>query len=674
MENGLQNGTHTNHERGSRVNGVNGGFVKTEPALDKGKAVADNKGGQSGSFPTTNGAYDSKYHDDNDTKPSTMALGNAGHDDSGAQTAAGTGVNMTVDSLRIEELPDEIQHITAGIMPLGLLLSRLAQISHNHLQDLLDALASIPIPQHDPTKEKGQPDFRYSPAEDGNPTSLDKKKQILNFIQSLHAKWVKALVITEWSRKADMVGRLIDIKTHVAEQLNLYHLLMWELASVKHDLAYARLPPPDLKTALQVLSYGEVDFMPEFGYIEPPPLSAEEQLEWMEGLNTQLEARLTIHEYESLPHHFRNYRVDSGRVTFDVRGEYEVDLTIADEDFEKQFWFLDFRFAFTPAPEELTEATRNFMEIRINDILATDGLAGCYAFLHGFTLTHKITEIVRQAFELRRTRWIDTLMIERLNRSLSVQYWLTRTQTAATSGPQNGTSAPVKSWFLIGVHSGKKPEEYQPDDAATSRLFLRWFRDGKEVKDVDFSFDTTEISTERILNMVIGRHIEYILTAMYEKLVSFPRYKNRDAPLKLIISREEPADSQLVLRLTRDQELVVKIDPITGSFALSPTTRVVSVCERSLNNSGKNPADEGYMLLERARWQYAVEEILRYGKSMGWGALQSQGLKPDELKPLLNTRDNFYQALWLRHQGWDGDWTVLVTMSLVGDKWWLVQT
>ncbi len=113
-----------------------------------------------------------------------------------------------------------------------------------------------------------------------------------------------------------------------------------------------------------------------------------------------LSVRLTLDEYDKIPFQFRDYSISSGRVTFKVEGEFEVDLTIADEDFEKQFWFIDFRFLFQPAPAELSDRVRQFIEKKVNDALATDGLAGCYRFLHEFVLTHKISEFYRQALDL----------------------------------------------------------------------------------------------------------------------------------------------------------------------------------------------------------------------------------------------------------------------------------
>lgn len=667
MENGLQNGVHTNHDRDApRVNGVNGGFIRSEPGLDKGKPGPDK--GKGVHPPTINGNYLGSDHI-SDSKTNTMSADNAVQNGT-AQTGAGTGANAMMKSMRLEELPDEIQHITTGIFPLGLLLFRLSQMTYNHLGDLIDALAELPITLAPNGVSEARP--IGVPPEDTNPVSLEKKRRILEFIQGEHNKWVKALVLTEWSRKSDQVRMLIDLKGHLEQQLNRYGLALTDLINVKRELVFARVPPPDHKTALHVLSYGDVDWMPDFGYIEPPPVDPDEELELMESLNTLLEVRLTLEDFDKIPYHFRDYVVGAGRTTFRVEGEFEVDLTIADEDFDKQYWFLDFRFTFTPAPEEITEAMRNFLDVKVNDILATEGLSGCYSFLHEFTLTHKITEIRRQARELAKTRWVGSLMVEPLNRALSIQYWLPRPVAAPQTGLQNsGPQAGLKSWFIVGVHSGRKTGAVHEDPAATSYLSVRWFRDGKEVKDVDFSLDTADISAEKILKMIVGRHIEHVLRSIYNKLASFPRYKNREAPLQLSISKEEPSESQIVMQLSQKQTLVVKIDPMTGLFAVSPVARAVSACERALNTSRRNPAEDGYNLLERARWHYSMEELTRHGRSLGWEA-QPLRVRPEELRPFIKTRD-MYQPLWIRHMGWNPDWYVLVTMGLAGDRWWLVQ-
>jgi mediator of RNA polymerase II transcription subunit 14 len=341
-----------------------------------------------------------------------------------------------------------------------------------------------------------------------------------------------------------------------------------------------------------------------------------------------------------------------------VEGEFEVDLTIADEDFEKQFWFIDFRFLFSPAPQELSDALRSFLEVKVNDTLAVDGLAGCYQFLHEFVLTHKITEFTRQAVELSRGRWIESLRVERLNRAMSIQYWVNR--------PTPG----LKSWIILGVHSASKTEEPQ-HAKSQSHLYIRWFRDNKEVKDVDITVGSGEVSGESLLKTVIARHVEYILSSIHKKLLSYPRFSKREASLSLKVSRIDPMRSELIMRLSQSENLVARIDPITGSFSLSPPFRMVLQGERKLNFGPKDPVDDGFSILERSRCAFAGEELTRRGKSLGW-TMQSPPVKLDELKPLANTRDQF-QLVWLQRQGWKPEWFVLVTMSLSGDRWWLIE-
>ncbi|SPQ18122.1 fdc50abf-2a68-46c5-8b87-1a0194e635ee [Thermothielavioides terrestris] len=450
--------------------------------------------------------------------------------DSGPQGAA---------SDKVEGLPDELRHITTDILPLSLLLTRLAEYSHAKLQEIITELAAKPLPQalangNVNGTANGNGILHNVPIEDTSPESLDKKTMLLNFTKDLHSRWVKALVITEWSRNAEEVGKLIDIRTYLAEKLELYHKTFWNLVQVKREMLFARVPSPDLKTALEVLSNGAVHWMPDFGYLEPPPLTEEEKLHWTHEIEMHLHARLQLQEFDTMPDPFKKYRIGNGKVTFTVPGEFEVDLTIGHEDFSTQFWFLDFRPIYSPAPPELSQQLRQIIEARVNNALAADGLTGCYKYLHEFTLTAKITEFTRQALELSSTgRWADTLRVERLNRALGIQYWRNCQHSRVS-----------QSWILLGVRSAEGPNEDPDAQASSSRLMLSWFRDGKEVKEVGIAFDVDTISTEDLLMAVIAKHIEHLLCPIYQTLVAKPRYAQRQGRLSLNIEKD-PQRSRL---------------------------------------------------------------------------------------------------------------------------------
>src|SRR5690348_11358035 len=164
MDNGMHNDVHTDKGKGLLVNGV-----EEESVLVKPEHSPKNKGVDNGSAIV--GDYSNLASNLRDTA--------------------------------IEEPPDELQHISDTVIPLSLLLSRLAQFSHTKLQELILNLASKPLPH--PTANgsingivnsgangsaksaAGVP----SPAlEDTSPESLEKKTMILNFVQDLHARWV----------------------------------------------------------------------------------------------------------------------------------------------------------------------------------------------------------------------------------------------------------------------------------------------------------------------------------------------------------------------------------------------------------------------------------------------------------------------------------------------------
>jgi mediator of RNA polymerase II transcription subunit 14 len=578
---------------------------------------------------------------------------------------------------KLDELPDEIQHITAEIMPLGLLLSRLAQFSHGRLQELVLSLASKPLPE--PTANgsangnaaggvngnlKGMANGPGQLVEDTSPESLDKKTMLLNAIKDLHSRWVKALVITEWSRNAEDVGKLIDLRQHLAIELERYTKLFWDMVKLKDEMVYAKVPSPDLKTALEVLSGSSAHWMPDFGYLPDPPIEPEEKLKWLNEIDVTLHMRLQLHEYEHLPAPWRKYEIKNGRVTFTVPGEFEVDLTIFVEEFDNsQFWFLDFRPIFHPEPPELSERARAFVEAQANTRLRDEGLAGCYNFLHELTLTTKIAEFERQANLLNQSGlWINTLKVERLNRCLSIQYW------AQSAGPP--------SWIILGVQSGK-PGEGPQDPGTPSRLTVQWFRDSKRVDDVDIPFDADNISAEKLLMTVVFKHIDYLLSSIYAKLAARPRYAQREGRLALHISAGNPLDCRLTMRLLGQEDAILRVSPWTGNFNfLNPPPALVRDWRQRLN-SLRNRVDDTPIALERFRCFYVADRLKTRAEESGWEFLPTPPLPLDEIKNLIfrrfpASRESFH-AVWLRNSSWDPSWFTVLSMSLGGDHWWLVE-
>lgn len=345
-------------------------------------------------------------------------------------------------------------------------------------------------------------------------------------------------------------------------------------------------------------------------------------------------------------------------MTFKVAGEFEVELTIADEDFEKQFWFIDFRYAFGPSAATIPDSLRAYLEACVNDVLAKDGLTGCYKFLHEFVLTSKINELKRQALELSKTSWSGTLVVEPLNRALAIQYWSSR--TAATG---------YKNWVLIAIDSGKKPNA--PADAKTSsRLIAKWYRDNKEVKDAELNLDVQKLSAEALLKDAVGKHIEFILTSIRDKLLDAPRFKRREGSMNLHIDKADPAACSLTTEVGPTEQTSLIMEPTTGVFAVKPQSKFSVQYEMQLNN-GKGLAEDGVSCLENIRCSIVEDALNRRGTAMGWFT-EKPPLSQEEFRSVTKVRE-WARTVWISKQGWGPMWHVAIILGLSGDEWWLME-
>lgn len=543
------------------------------------------------------------------------------------------------------QAPPGIPHIDHGLLELKTVLARLAQSTHNDLMTVVEELAAFGTPPS------------TGGVDDNSQHNIAKKVKLLKWLEQQHENFTKALVITNWSRSSQEVGKIIDLKTWLDGEKFHYDMAFHEMSEMKRSLTHARVPGPDFNTALEVLSTGSASWVPDLGYIEPSPLTGQELLASLRNLNTLLHERLHLHDYEKIPHYFRNFTIKNGRVTFRVEHEFEVDLTIADEDPEKQFWFINFRFLFNPSVSDFKEYLRFALEDQVNAAIEKDGLAGCYRVLHELTLTHKLAELRRQAQELSRGRWSSTLLVEPLHRGVSIQYWLDR---YGEKGP--------KSWIMLVPHSGRKADDTS-DEKTTSRIDIRWFRDGKEVKDAKLSIDTAALNVEAFLRSVIGLHVKHILLRIRTALRSKPLFKSEELKVSLKRSRIGNGEPELQVQLTKDCTIKVLIDHVTGRFAISPSTRISSQAEAILNSQMLNPESDGHESIEKLRSVLLCEETVAKANTVGWTPIGNR-IPQDELKPIM-PRDTL-QLSWFKRPHWRPNWYLALSSGMSGERWWLI--
>lgn len=373
-------------------------------------------------------------------------------------------------------------------------------------------------------------------------------------------------------------------------------------------------------------------------------------------INTLLTIRLNLHE--KVPPYFERYTIADGRVTFRVEDEFELDLSIADEDPSSQFFFVDFRFLFSPCMTEIPEGRlRDEIERKTNDVLRQEGLTGCYNYLHNLVLTHKIQILTDQAEELGRGRWSENLLIERVHRSVVVQYWLNR---------PGG-----KNWVEIGIKRSKPERRLFPTGRVTTEIALRWHRNGKEVLDHGIRIDVGDLSMEWILKEVIAIHTNYVFRETKRRLREFPIYSKKILPVKHRASATEPTDCSLRVGITGSAVVEIVQEPVSGAFALIPPSNLHGRAERDLN-SLRDPAVEASSRIAHLRCASAIDRAEERIRILGWHSLRTYNPSQEIVKKFFGA--DVMRLSFFKHPSWNEDWIFAITMSMSGDSWWVVET
>ncbi|EPS44211.1 hypothetical protein H072_1795 [Dactylellina haptotyla CBS 200.50] len=572
-------------------------------------------------------------HGSHDGKSSNPGITNGNSKGRDSLSAMGTPQNMegspmtdgdpgtALVKLPLEDSPD-LPHITQGFQSLSTVINRTVQTSYGKLLELVDGL------------------------QDGGDAA--RRKRLMNYLSDTRQQFIKVLVLAQWAGKNSDVSKVIDLKVWMDQQRFNYDRVVWEVMEVQRSMFNAKVPNPDLATAVRTLSTGNPPVTPAHQYYVPPkPLTSKEILKTFNNINTLLHLRFNLHEIP--PSYFNKYEIHSGRVTFTSPHEFELDMSIADEDHSSQLYFIDLRLIFKPALKTLPmDRLRGELEGRGNEILKHKGLVGIYDFLHDFVMTHKIAILRRQVIEMAQGKWSDTLYITMIKRTLVIQYWLGK------PGPKN--------WIEIGIRKGN------PEQGVPSSLSLRWMRDAKEANIGGIVFDVENLSAESLLKSVISKHTAVVLKTIYRHLNQLPIFSAHHLDLQL--TSDTSSLSKLIVQLTPSRNLTVIIEPITGRFALQRPSHMVIRGENTLNQYPDAPG-KAHETISRIRFMTMQEEIEGRARSMGWDILKMLNPKLPDLKKYFGSSTMY--IMYLRKKSWSENWILAVSLGVTGDYWWIVE-
>ncbi|CAI9625955.1 unnamed protein product [Alternaria burnsii] len=595
----------------------------------------------------TNGGLNGTRSDTPARGPATNGGSSKDTNTNGASMALATTTGSTLG--HYSDLPPEIAHIgPEQYNSLSTLLLRISQESYNELEEVLKNMAAVQLA---PVTNGVLPNGLGAANMQGNADANRRKKLVLlSFAQEQRAKFIKLLVLTEWGKKASSdISKLIDLLAHASTQAAHMDAADYKLERIKVLSNNARENNPDIATALEVLSTGKASWMPSLDYIPPEPISAEQALKLLRYLNTSLSIRLNVHE--TLPRHLQNWRVHSGRATFVIDNELEFDVMSFVEDASEQWFLIDVRLLFNPAPT-ITVGSRFFMQLKLQaDLVLKDkGLTGLFDFLNNFILTHKISVLRSQAVGLIRTGWAGSLKVEPVHRLLVVSYW--------TNKPGK------KNWIEIGV-SNNKPKNGKVSwrGPPIPSLTTRWFRQGKEVKDLKFQFNWKDLSMERVLKQVIACHASEILRSTKNSFKSGVIANAR-------LSETEPGDCTLDATLgATSTSVTLSLEQVTGSYILRPASALSARAESAFNQ-GREPGQIANVMTQVLAGTL-LSLIQKNAQQLGWQSVARQALHQQVVSAAVRL-DVISSTLYCP-RGWTPSWALAAVIDSSGESWWIFE-
>ncbi|ETN39432.1 uncharacterized protein HMPREF1541_05655 [Cyphellophora europaea CBS 101466] len=533
-------------------------------------------------------------------------------------------------------------------LPVATLVSRSAQKCWNDLYELVDQLSAIEVPAQ---PVNAQPGSGYVPAPNNTTkANLDKKDRILNFANDQKANLIKLMVLLQWSRNVKDVSKTISLNFWLHRQREQYNLACYEFYMLKTEATEWQLPNPDIQTAGEILSLGKKASLPHLGYRPAAKLSKKQIISTLRRLNNLLTARLTLED--EIPPPLRNYRVHDGRATFIVSDEFEVDLSVLEEDPTTPFRMVDLRFLFSPRPS-ISDELRAELERLTDTELSKDGLSGCYDFLHDLTLSNKLAEYHKQALNLSHKQWAGHVRVEFLHRNLVVQYWTERPMP--------------KSWVEIGIYSGRDARDVTQ---VSSTLGVRWYREGKRVEDFSLVIRPSTISLTSILSQLIAQHVCFMLSSIYDKLLPNILFSSGALALEESTSNVQPEECSLQIQTTKDFSITISINAVTGLVVVGPASEKSNRLQVELNRS-KSLVEDFVSKFLNFRCAIAEAHILRVVRNTSWQALLAFKPTLTDLRTLFGlstTRANFF-----RHPFWSQEYVLVVAYKPTGDAISIVQ-
>nr|CAD7404784.1 unnamed protein product [Timema cristinae] len=264
-------------------------------------------------------------------------------------------------------------------------------------------------------------------------TDMERKIEIFNFSARTRQLFVRLLALVKWANSASKVDKSAHIMAFLDKQSLLFVDTADMLARMARDtLVNARLPNFHIPAAVEVLTTGTYSRLPlciRERIVPPDPITNSERRSTLLRLNQVIQHRLVT---GNLLPQMRDLKIESGRVTFTVKNEFEVSLTVMGDGPNIPWRLLDIDILVEDKETGGGKALVHPLQVQyIHQVLQTrlvdnaQPLTEVYNCLHYFCQSLQLEVLHSQTEQLRRNRLDDHIHVDDYTpgKCLSISYW-----------------------------------------------------------------------------------------------------------------------------------------------------------------------------------------------------------------------------------------------------------
>ena len=164
-------------------------------------------------------------------------------------------------------LPPEIRQWNSNFVSVSALITRLAQETFNQTVEVVNEMSELKVPLSNGLHGNSQVQMNGNSTGSDEDDNVKKKQLLLDFSLERRTQFIKMLVLLQWSRRSEEVGKAIDIFIWMKEQCGHFLGSVGWLKVMRTEMDKIQVPSPDLKTALEALSLGKASWLTDVRYL-----------------------------------------------------------------------------------------------------------------------------------------------------------------------------------------------------------------------------------------------------------------------------------------------------------------------------------------------------------------------------------------------------------------------